>query len=62
MEKENSIMTIKNNKKITQLLQRGKSYNQKEISPTNSTGNTEHFLAMVTFLSGEAITAFGAMC
>lgn len=31
-------------------------------SPTNSTGKTEHFLAIVTFLSGAETTAFGVMC
>lgn len=31
-------------------------------SPTNSTGKTEHFFAIVTFSSGANITAFGVMC
>lgn len=35
---------------------------QLEDWPTNSTGKTQHFFAMVTFLSGEDTTAFGIMC
>lgn len=31
-------------------------------SPTNSTGKTEHFFAIVTFLSGADTTALETMC
>lgn len=64
MEKETSIMIIKTirkkqNNSTRQIINRN---HKKETSPTNSTGNTEHFFAMVTFLSGAAITAFGTIC
>lgn len=39
-----------------------RNYHETKTIPTNSTGKTEHFFAIVTFLSGADITALGVIC
>lgn len=53
-----NILRVVRGKKINVASERCNNIN----SPTNSTGKTAHFFAMVTFLSGADTTAFGVMC